>query len=441
MLKDTICAISTSLQEGAIGIVRVSGDEAIDIVSQIFSKDLHQVNSHTITYGNIIDQKEIIDEVLVSVFRAPKTYTREDLVEINGHGSVYLIRRILSLCIAHGARQARPGEFTERAFLNGRIDLTQAEAVNDLIKSVNNKQSKLALKGVKGSISRLLNPLVDDLLQLIANLEVNIDYPEYDDVRQLTDELVLPKLQDWHQRLTKIVQQAENGRIINKGIKTVIIGEPNVGKSSLLNALLEEDKAIVTALPGTTRDLVEGVIQLENVTLHLIDTAGLRATSDLIEQLGIDRTFKVLDEAELVIIVLDASRGISAYEKELIRMTDTKKQIVVYNKNDLVQSSAQLSISALNHDIKPLLDEIERIFAAEIMVIDQDILNNDRQIGLAKQALSALDQALAALNDGMELDIVLIDIEQAYQLLKSILGEVKQEDLLDTLFSSFCLGK
>ncbi|MPM91538.1 tRNA modification GTPase MnmE [bioreactor metagenome] len=194
-------------------------------------------------------------------------------------------------------------------------------------------------------------------------------------------------------------------------------------------------------MPGTTRDLVEGVIQLENVTLHLIDTAGLRATSDLIEQLGIDRTFKVLDEAELVIIVLDASRGISAYEKELIRMTDTKKQIVVYNKNDLVQSSAQLSISALNHDIKPLLDEIERIFAAEIMVIDQDILNNDRQIGLAKQALSALDQALAALNDGMELDIVLIDIEQAYQLLKSILGEVKQEDLLDTLFSSFCLGK
>jgi len=441
MLRDTICAISTPLQDGAIGIIRVSGDDAIEIVNHFFDKDLTTVHSHTITYGNIIEDTEIIDEVLVSVFRAPKTYTRENLVEINCHGSVYVIRKVLSLCLTNGARQALPGEFTQRAFLNGRIDLTQAEAVNDIVRSNNDKQAKLAIKGLKGSIARLLNPLLDDMLNIIANIEVNIDYPEYEDIKMLTNDLVLPSLLDWQKRLQIIIKKAENGRIINHGVKTVIIGEPNVGKSSLLNALLEEDKAIVTDLPGTTRDLVEGIIQLDNITLHLIDTAGLRETTDVIEQIGIERTLKAVEQAELVIIVIDATKELSHYEQELILKTADKKQIVVYNKKDLSNIEDKISISALYNDIKPLIDVIESLFAQQMMVINEDILNNERQIALAKKALDFIDQAINSVNNGLELDLTIIDIELAYQALKAILGEVNQEDLLDTLFSNFCLGK
>ena len=441
MLRDAICAISTPLQDGAIGIIRVSGDDAIEIVNHFFDKDLTTVLSHTITYGNIIENSEIIDEVLVSVFRAPKTYTRENLVEINCHGSVYIIRKILSLCLTNGARQALPGEFTQRAFLNGRIDLTQAEAVNDIVRSNTDKQVKLAIKGLKGSVARLLNPLLDDILNIIANIEVNIDYPEYEDIQLLTNDLVLPSLLNWQKQLEIIIKKAENGRIINHGVKTVIIGEPNVGKSSLLNALLEEDKAIVTDLPGTTRDLVEGMIQLDNITLHLIDTAGLRDTTDIIEQIGIERTLKAIEQAELVIIVIDATKKISNYEQELIMKTADKKQIIVYNKKDLTNTEDKLSISALNNDIKPLIDVIERLFAQQMMVINEDILNNERQIALAKNALDSIEQAIDSVNIGLELDLTIIDIELAYQALKAILGEVNQEDLIDTLFSNFCLGK
>ena len=441
MLFDTICAISTPLQEGAIGIVKISGTEAINIVNEIFSKDLSAVDSHTINYGYIIEDEQLIDEVLVSVFRAPKTYTCEDVVEINCHGSVYIIRKILSLCITHGARLALPGEFTQRAFLNGRIDLSQAEAVNDLVLSHSANQAKLALKGIRGSVAQLLQPLMQKMLDIIANIEVNIDYPEYDDIQQMSNELVLPALKSWDNDLDIIIKQAENGRILNTGIKTVIVGEPNVGKSSLLNALLEEDKAIVTDIPGTTRDLVEGIIQLDHITLNLIDTAGLRETEDVIERMGIDKTKKAIDEADLVIIVLDATKTINDYERQLINMTKDKKQLIVYNKADLAGFSNQLSISALNKNIKPLINAIEEMFATQIMVIDENILNNERQIALAKQAKQAIKQALQALHDEMELDLILIDIEKAYFSLKSILGTVNDGDLLDTLFSNFCLGK
>ncbi len=441
MLFDTICAISTPLQEGAIGIVRLSGTEAISIADQIFTKDLVKVESHTITYGYIIEDQQLIDEVLISVFRAPKSYTCEDVVEISCHGSVYIIRKILSLCITHGARLALPGEFTQRAFLNGRIDLSQAESVNDIVLSKSANQAKLAIKGIRGSVTRLLEPLIQKMLDIIANIEVNIDYPEYEDIKQISDEMVLPALKTWGDELDIIIKQAENGRIINTGIKTVIVGEPNVGKSSLLNALLEEDKAIVTDIPGTTRDLVEGIIQLDHITLNLIDTAGLRETEDVIERIGIDKTKKAIDEADLVIIVLDATKAVNEYEKQLINMTKDKKQLIVYNKADLAGFSNQLSISALNKDIKPLIQAIEQMFATQIMVIDEDILNNERQIALAKQARLSITQAIQALHDEMELDIVLIDIEKAYFYLKSILGTINDGDLLDTLFSNFCLGK
>ncbi len=441
MLFDTICAISTPLQEGAIGIIRLSGSDAINIVDQIFDKDLLKVDTHTITYGYIHDDQQLIDEVLISVFKAPRSYTCEDVVEINCHGSVYLIRKILSLCLSHGARQALPGEFTQRAFLNGRIDLSQAEAVNDIILAQSANQAKQALNGIRGSVARLLDPLISEMLDLIANMEVNIDYPEYEDIKQVTNSMVRPAILKWQEQLATIITQAENGRFIKTGIKTVIVGEPNVGKSSLLNALLEEDKAIVTDIPGTTRDLVEGMIQLDNISLNLIDTAGLRDTKDVIEQIGIDKTKKALNEAELIIIVLDASKEMTAYEKELIAMTQDKKQLIVYNKADLVKRKEVLSISALNKDIKPLINAIQQMFETQMMVIDANILNNERQIALSKQAKQALDQAISALDQDMELDIVLIDIENAYDHLRSILYQVQDGDLLDTLFSNFCLGK
>ncbi len=441
MLFDTICAISTPLQEGAIGIIRVSGNDAIAIVNKIFSKDINLFSDHSINYGYIKQDNELIDEVLLSVFKAPKTYTGEDIIEINCHGSVYIIRKILALCLSSGARQALPGEFTQRAFLNGRIDLAQAEAVNDIVRANSSVQAKQALKGIRGSVARLLEPLIAEMLDVIANIEVNIDYPEYEDIKQMTDEMVLPFLLKWQKALDEIITQAENGRIINTGIKTVIIGKPNVGKSSLLNALLEEDKAIVTAIAGTTRDLVEGKIQLSNITLDLIDTAGLRETKDIIEQIGIDKTRKAIDEAQLVIIVLDATATISSEEEELIAMTKDKKQLIVYNKSDLTDEKYELSISALNNDISPLIKAIEKMFEKQMLLINEDILNNERQIALAVSAKEAIKQALSSLKTAMELDIVLIDIENAYRALKSILKEVSQDDLLDTLFSNFCLGK
>ena len=310
MLNDIIAAVSTALQDGAISIVRLSGEGCIELISSVFTADLTKKESHTITYGFIFDpvDKQEIDECLVSVFKAPKTFTREDVVEINCHGGKLVTRRVLNVLLSMGARLAEPGEFTKRAFLNGRIDLTQAEAVNDLIQADSSRQIKMAIHAVKGSIRKLLDPILQDLLDLIAHIEVNIDYPEYEDIEQLTNEVVLPMARNLSDKINELVLKSESGRIIKNGVKTVIIGKPNVGKSSLLNALLEEEKAIVTEVAGTTRDLVEGVIHLENITLHLIDTAGIHETEDVVEKIGIEKTRRALDEAELVLVVLDASK-------------------------------------------------------------------------------------------------------------------------------------
>ncbi len=441
-MNDTIAAIASPLAQGAISIIKVSGDQAIEKINRIFDRDLSSFQANTINYGNIQDpnSKKIIDEVMISVFKGPMSFTREDVIEINTHGGVLVTRTVLSLVLAQGIRLARPGEFTQRAFLNGRLDLTQAEAINDLVIASSSKGMELAVSGIKGSIKKLLDPLISDMLDIIAQIEVNIDYPEYDDVQQLSNEVVLPKVNEWLKQLDVIIEKALKTREIKEGVKTVIIGEPNVGKSSLFNALIEEDKAIVTDIAGTTRDLVEGIIHLDKVTLSLIDTAGLRDTEDKIEKIGIEKTNEAISKAEFVILVLDASREINNREKELLKKIQDKRHLVVYNKSDL-KDRGSLQVSAIRNDVKQLVEEVNSMFEYAELDLSEGSLNNERQIGLAMQARDNLNQAIIAIESELELDLVTIDLNEAYMSLKEILGEVSRDDLLDTLFSKFCLGK
>ena len=442
MFDHTICAISTALKEGAISIVRLSGEDAIPIVNQIFTKDLSHVPSHTIHYGHILDDhKEPVDEVLVSVFRAPKTYTREDIIEINCHGGIFITRKILSIVLSHGAKLAKPGEFTQRAFYHGRIDLSQAEAVEDMIEATNDSAAKMAIRGIRGSVHQLLQPLIEDLLDIIAQIEVNIDYPEYEDIEQLTQQDLLPKVKEWLDRIDAILKKANTGQLIKNGIDTVIIGRPNVGKSSLLNALLEEDKAIVTDIAGTTRDIVEGQIHIGSVQLNLIDTAGIRHASDKIEQIGIEKSQEKLQQAKLVLLVLDGSHPLTKEDEDLLEKTKDKLRLIIWNKQDLSDTSQEgICISAKNHQIQPLIDALETLYQNDLLK-EEPVLSNERQIGLLQQARSAMNRAQLALENHTEPDLVEIDIQEAYEDLKEILGEVHREDLLDTLFSKFCLGK
>lgn len=443
MFDSTIAVISTALSQGAISIVRVSGDQAIEIVQKIFSRDIRHVPSHTIHYGYILDDdKEVVDEVLVSVFRGPKTYTTEDIVEINCHGGVYITRKILSLVLSHGATMAKPGEFTQRAFYHGRIDLSQAEAVEDMIEASNDTASHMAIQGIQGSVKKLLEPLIEDILNIIAQIEVNIDYPEYEDVEQLTTEELLPMTKQWLTKLDKILSRAQCGQLAKKGIDTVLIGRPNVGKSSLLNALLEEDKAIVTDIAGTTRDLVEGQIHIGPAQFNLIDTAGLRKSSDAIEQIGIEKTQEKLAQAQLVLLILDGSQPLTKEDEDLLEQTKDKNRLIIYNKKDVKSEKHHdgIWISAQNKEIDALLEAMKDLYQQDVLT-EQPLLSNERQIGLLNQAKQDMLQAKEAMEQGVEPDLVEIDIQAAHDHLKEILGEVHREDLLDTLFSKFCLGK
>ena len=441
MLNDTICAIATPDVMGAVSLIRISGAEAIEIAERLIGKDLSAVKGYSIVYGTIKDNGEPVDDVLVSVFRAPKSYTGEDVIELGCHGGVYITHRILSLIIGQGARMARRGEFTQRAFLNGKMDLSQAEGVNDLINARDGNAARSAMHSLKGSVSKILSPLIENLTQIISNIEVNIDYPEYDDVHQMTEEEIIPMCQKWLVDIHRVIEKAQASASIKDGIDTVILGRPNVGKSSLLNAMLEEDKAIVTDIEGTTRDIVEGTVRLDGITLNLIDTAGIRRSDDVIEQMGIDRSLKALEKAQLVILVLDATREMNEEDQKLLSMTEGRARIVVYNKNDQKQVDGALSISALNCDIAPLVDAIKAMYEKELIASNTDTLNNERQIGLALQAESYMKDALASLQAGMEVDLVTIDLEKSWRALKEITGEVGREDLLDEIFSRFCLGK
>lgn len=440
MFNDTIVAIATSTP-GAVSIIRISGNDTFDVLSKIFDKDLSHAKGYTIHYGTIFDEEGPVDEVLVSVFRAPRSYTGEDVVEINCHGGTYVTRKILNLCLGNGARLARRGEFTERAFLNGKMDLSEAESVNDLINATDKINAHSAIHSLRGSVQKIIDPLVEDITQIISNIEVNIDYPEYDDVHVLTEEEILPKAKKWIKDIDVIIKKAEEATFIRSGIDTVIVGKPNVGKSSLLNALLEEDKAIVTNIAGTTRDLVEGSVRVGNVTLNLIDTAGIHESEDTIEKIGIEKSREALEKAELVLLVLDSTQDLSKEDKELLELTKDRDRIIIYNKNDEKQIDDVVSISAKNREIDALIQTIEKKYEKEIHSAESDTLNNERQIGLARSARRAMQHAIDALEMGAELDLVTIDLQEAYYALKEITGKTCREDLLDEIFSRFCLGK
>lgn len=437
---DTICAISTANAMGAISIIRISGPDTFPVISKLTKKDFSQFAGNTIHYANIYEQDDVVDEVLVSVFVAPHSFTGEHSVEINCHGGIYITRKVLSLCLSAGCRLANRGEFTMRAYLNGKLDLTQAEGIHDLITARDELNAKASARALKGSVQRILNPLIEEIVQIIANIEVNIDYPEYDDVHIVTDQEVLPKMHHWLNTMQKLIQTSKDASVLKDGIDTVIIGKPNVGKSSLLNAFLEYDKAIVTDIEGTTRDLVEGTVHFGDLVLNLIDTAGIRESEDVVEKIGIERSKEAIQKADIVIFVLDGG-PLNEQEEELLKYTENKQRIVVYNKKDIHHKEDVLSISALNHDIQPLKDAILQLYEKEMLSMQSDIFQNERQIGLAQVAYDHMQDACQALQQGYELDLVTIDIEKAWHSLKEMIGEVGKEDLLDEIFSRFCLGK
>ncbi len=441
MLNDTICAISTALSNQAIAIVRMSGDEALDIASSMIKRDLHQIRANSIIYAHVYEGEVAVDEVMVSVFKAPKTFTREDIVEINTHGGAYITRKILNICLSLGARLALPGEFTKRAYLNGRIDLSKAESINDMIRATSEIQVKSAMKGIDGSISKLIEPLCEEIMQMIGMIEVNIDYPEYDDVEIITNEKLIPALEKWIMTADEMIDKAERFRVIKDGLKTAIIGKPNVGKSSLLNALLKKDKAIVTDIAGTTRDLIEDTVELDNITLHLIDTAGIRESEDTVEKIGIERSLKAIDEAELIILVIDAAKQLDEEDKRLIKLVEGKDVITVYNKTDVACLYEGIRISAKENDISELIDYLNQRYDKDQSLIDEDILNNERQIALMKKAARQLKETLVSVKNGTELDIISSELYVIYHDLSEIIGKSYDDDLIDHLFKNFCLGK
>ncbi len=451
-MNDTIAAISTTLGVGAISIIRVSGNDAIKIVNKIFKgKNLEKVKTHTINYGHIVDKDEIIDEVLVSVMKSPKTFTTEDVVEINCHGGISTTNKVLELVLNNGARIAEPGEFTKRAFLNGRIDLTQAESVMDLINSKNESKRKVAIKGLNGYVSNIIRNLRQEILELLASIEVNIDYPEYEDAIVMTNDIVKPKITEIKEKLTKIINESENGKILTSGIKTIIIGKPNVGKSSILNRLLDEEKAIVTDIEGTTRDTVEGSITINGVSLNIIDTAGIRETEDIVEKIGVEKSLSLINEADLIVIVLNNNEELTEEDKKILTACKDKKVIVVINKSDLERKINLDDIKYQNivytntidlNGINSLKEKIVELFNLnELEQQDYTYLSNVRQISLAKDAYQILEEVDNGIKNEVPVDMIEIDIKRAWEKLGEIIGETYTEELIDQLFSQFCLGK
>lgn len=455
---DTIAAISTPIGQGAISIVRLSGEDSVDIANQVFhGKDLTQVPSHTIHYGHVIDPQtgETVDEVMVSVMRAPKTFTREDVVEINCHGGLLATNHILQVLLANGARAAEPGEYTKRAFLNGRIDLTQAESVMDLIRAKTDKAMQVAVNQLDGNLAHLIQNLRQEILQVLAQVEVSIDYPEYDE-DELTAKMLLEKAKLVNERISELLKTAQQGKVLRDGLATAIIGRPNVGKSSLLNYLLHEDKAIVTDVAGTTRDVIEEYVNVNGVPLKLIDTAGIHHTNDKVEKIGVDRSRKALAAAELVLLVLNQSEPLTAEDRELLNLTQTKKRIILLNKTDLPiqldptelqpylkEDETPLKLSIVNQSgTKELEARINQLFFNGIETNQNTVMvTNARQIGLLKQAQQSLQDVEKGIADAMPIDLVQIDMTACWDKLGEITGDSAPDELITQLFSQFCLGK
>ena len=449
-MDDTIAAISTTMGVGAISIIRVSGSKSINIVNKIFKgKDLTKVDSHTINYGYIIDGDSVIDEVLVSVMRGPKTFTREDVVEINTHGGIAITNKVLELLLLNGCRLAEPGEFTKRAFLNGRIDLIEAEGVMDLINAKTEKSRKLAINQVNGEVSSLIKNLRQKIIEILANIEVNIDYPEYEDIEEMTNELVSKNISIVEEEINKILKKSEDGKIIKEGIKTIIVGSPNVGKSSILNRLLNEEKAIVTDVAGTTRDIVEGNVQIDGIVLNMIDTAGIRDTDDIVESIGVKKSLDLIEEADLILYVLNNNEKISDEERTILNKIKRKNHIIIVNKIDLennldlneIDNYIEMSIKE-DRGIDELRNKIKEMFNLEkIDKNDYTYLSSARAISLLKKSLNSIKDVRVGIENNMPIDMIEIDLKKIWSILGEIIGETYTDELIDQLFSQFCLGK
>ena len=449
---DTIAAISTPLGVGAISIIRVSGENAIDIVSKIYKgKNLKEVKTHTLNYGHIIEDKKLIDEVLVSVMLKPNTFTREDVVEINSHGGIATTNKILELLLTNGCRLAEPGEFTKRAFLNGRIDLIEAEGVMDLINAKTEKSMELAVNQVNGYTSKLIKNLREQLISIIANINVNIDYPEYEDIKEVTNQDILNQINQIEESINNILKNSRDNQLINEGIKTAIIGKPNVGKSSILNKLLNEEKAIVTDIPGTTRDIVEGYILINGIMLKIIDTAGLRKTDDIVENIGVEKSLKILNQADLVLYVLNNNEPLEESDLEIINELKNRKYLIIINKMDLenkldyskLDNDKIIKISALDNScVENIKNKISEIYnLEELNNKDLTYLSNARSISLLNQALQKLNEVKNSLDENLPIDFIEMDLREIWSNLGEIIGETYTEELIDQLFSKFCLGK
>ncbi|WP_315933179.1 tRNA uridine-5-carboxymethylaminomethyl(34) synthesis GTPase MnmE [Staphylococcus aureus] len=456
---DTITSISTPMGEGAIGIVRLSGPQAVEIAEKLYKGKhlLNDVPSHTINYGHIIDpeSKEVIEEVMVSVLRAPKTFTREDIIEINCHGGILTINRVLELTMTYGARMAEPGEFTKRAFLNGRIDLSQAEAVMDFIRSKTDRASKVAMNQIEGRLSDLIKKQRQSILEILAQVEVNIDYPEYDDVEDATTEFLLEQSKEIKQEINRLLDTGAQGKIMREGLSTVIVGKPNVGKSSMLNNLIQDNKAIVTEVAGTTRDVLEEYVNVRGVPLRLVDTAGIRETEDIVEKIGVERSRKALSQADLILFVLNNNEALTQEDYTLYEVVKNEDVIVIVNKMDLEQNIDINEVKDMIGDT-PLIqtsmlkqegiDELEiqirdLFFGGEVQNQDMTYVSNSRHISLLKQARQTIQDAIDAAESGVPMDMVQIDLTRTWEILGEIIGETASDELIDQLFSQFCLGK
>lgn len=456
---DTITSISTPMGEGAIGIVRLSGPQAVEIADKLYKGKhlLNDVPSHTINYGHIIDpeSKEVVEEVMVSVLRAPKTFTREDIIEINCHGGILTINRVLELTMTYGARMAEPGEFTKRAFLNGRIDLSQAEAVMDFIRSKTDRASKVAMNQIEGRLSDLIKKQRQSILEILAQVEVNIDYPEYDDVEDATTEFLLEQSKEIKQEINRLLDTGAQGKIMREGLSTVIVGKPNVGKSSMLNNLIQDNKAIVTEVAGTTRDVLEEYVNVRGVPLRLVDTAGIRETEDIVEKIGVERSRKALSQADLILFVLNNNEALTQEDYTLYEVVKNEDVIVIVNKMDLEQNIDINEVKDMLGDT-PLIqtsmlkqegiDELEiqirdLFFGGEVQNQDMTYVSNSRHISLLKQARQTIQDAIDAAESGVPMDMVQIDLTRTWEILGEIIGETASDELIDQLFSQFCLGK
>ena len=450
-MNDTIVAISTALGDVAISIVRLSGNNAIKIVNDCFEgKDLTKVPTHTIHYGFIKNNKELLDEVLVSVMKSPKTFTAEDVVEINCHGGIIPTKQILELMLSKGARLAEPGEFTKRAFLNGRIDLVESEAVMDIIESKSEEAKKLALSQLNGELSRLITNFRDNLKQLLSSIEVNIDYPEYYDIEVITKKKIKEEVAKMKKDLQELISASKATSIIKTGLNIAILGKPNVGKSSILNKLLNKDKAIVTDIAGTTRDIVEGEVYINGILINFIDTAGIRKTTDVVEKIGVEKSIKAIDEVDLIIVVLNNNEDLSEEDKEILEKTKDKQRIIVINKTDLdkkikLPSTIENTVETNTNTpdgIKPLVEKIKEMFNLEkLQTKDYTYLSNSRQISLATKAYQSLLSAEVGLNNDLPIDMVEIDLKDCFDLLGEIIGVTYSDEIIDNLFEHFCVGK